>query len=213
MFRRSGSVIFYAIEGAMPDLQSDSFAQNLAKHRFRSIENAASEETSVGWVTQADPSGNSFELEDMDFDGKVWMRFRIDKKAIPTKWMAIHRTAAERAEGRKLTSSEKKDLKEDLMQKLLPRVLPSINLVDLVYLPEQSSIMLFSTSQAVKEAFTSLFYKTFSTSLQASDPFQLALNLGLTKEQSESLDQVGPINWPSWNKKPEAADLTMREGA
>ena len=61
------------------------------------IENAASEETSVGWVTPADPTGDSFAVEDLDAGHATWLRMRIDTKKMPTKWLQIHRDAAEKA--------------------------------------------------------------------------------------------------------------------
>ena len=56
MFRRSGSFACYFVEGSTPDPRSQEFLDALAEHRFRTIENAAAEQTSAGWVTSGDPS-------------------------------------------------------------------------------------------------------------------------------------------------------------
>lgn len=197
MFRRSGSLACFFIEGSMPAPLSEPFLEALQSQRFRTIEDAASEEMSCGWVTQGDPTGNSFEREDLDFDAAVWLRLRIDKKTAPTKWLQIHRLAEERAAGRRLNAKERKDLKEDLLQKLMPRVLPSINLVDALLFPQKQMVMLFATSAAVKESFLSLFYKTFGVSLLPADPFHLATRLDLPGDQAEYLHQVSPVKWPS----------------
>lgn len=205
MFRRSGSFVCFFFEGSGPDPLGESFLEALANHRFRTIENAASEETSTGWVTRNDPSGGSFEREDMDCDAAVWMRMRIDKKSAPTKWLQIHRQAEERSAGRKLSAKERKELKEDLLSKLLPRVLPTIALVDALFFPKQRMIMLFGTSKAVKEAFLSLFYRTFSVSLRAADPYQLAMSLDLDSTRKHALETVTPVQWPSDRKTRPAA--------
>ena len=145
MFRRSGSFVCYFLEGEGPEPLSDGFLEALANHRFRSIENAASEQTSVGWVTHRDPTGGSFDREDMDCDSAVWLRMRVDKKSAPTKWLQIHRQAEERSAGKRLSAKERKELKEDLLSKLLPRVLPTIGLVDALYFPSQQLVMLIGS--------------------------------------------------------------------
>lgn len=197
MFRRSGSFVCFFFEGTGPDPLSDSCLETLAKHRFRTIENAASEQTSVGWVTRRDPTGDSFGREDMDCDAAVWMRMRIDKKVAPARWLQIHRQAEERSAGRKLSGKERRELKQDLLSKLLPRVLPTISLVDALYFPKQRMIMLFGTSKAVREAFLSLFYKTFSVSLRIADPYQLAMSLDLDTTRQHALATVTPVQWPT----------------
>lgn len=208
MFRRSGSFICFFFDGRGPDPLSDGFLESLAQHRFRSIENAASEQTAIGWVTRSDPTGGSFDREDMDCDAAVWMRMRLDKKAAPTKWLQIHRQAAERSAGHKLSSKERKELKEDLLSKLLPRVLPTISLVDALLFPEQGMVMLFGTSNNVKEAFLSLFYKTFSLSLRSADPYQLAMSLDLDSARQQALETIAPIAWPNDRRAIPAATQT-----
>ena len=79
MFRKSGSVATFFVGSRLPS--GEELSQKLAQNRFRTIENAASEETSIGWVTFGDPTGDSFELEDMDLDAAVWLRIRIDTPA------------------------------------------------------------------------------------------------------------------------------------
>ena len=195
-FRRSGSVACFFVEGSLPDPLGPAFLGALEKHRFRSIENAASEETSIGWVTPEDPTGGSFAREDMDRDSAVWLRVRIDKKRAPSKWLQIYRQAEERAAGRKLSASERKDLREDLLARFLPRVLPAITFVDALFLPHDKMILLFGTAATVKEACTNLFYKTFGVPLAAADPHRLALSVGLDRRLRESLESAAPIRWP-----------------
>ncbi len=196
MFRRSGSVVSYFVDGKIPDPQDPSFCEALANHRFRTIENAASEETSIGWCTPTDPTGEAFELEDMDHDHAVWMRMRLDKKSLPSKWMAIYRTSAEKAAGRKLSATEKRELKEDLSDKLLPRILPSVNLVDMLYVPKQKIVMLFGTSTRVKEEFNKLWFKTFASNVIEADPYSLATRIGLDRDTLAQLEEATPVPWP-----------------
>lgn len=196
MFRRSGSVSTYFYEGKLVAPSTDDFREALAGQRFRTIENAASEELSIGWVTSGDPTGDSFDEVDLDLDVGVHLRMRMDKKSLPTAWMAIHRSVAEKSAGRKLTARERKELKEDLMQKLLPRVLPSVGMVDALLVPKRKTVLLFSTSKGAQEEFGKLFFRTFAVNLIAGDPYAVARRSGLGQEQSSYLDRTSPVSWP-----------------
>jgi len=196
MFRRSGSVVAWFVAGKAPDPRSPEFAARLRSQRFRTIEDAASEEQSVGWVTPADPTGGSFEPEDMDLDCATWLRMRLDKKSLPAAWLGIHRSTAERSAGRRLTARERKDLKQDLCEKLLPRVLPTVSLVDALYVPDRGLVLLFSSSARVREEFNKLFFRTFAQSLVQAGPGTLATRVGLPREPLAYLEQVAPVPWP-----------------
>jgi DNA recombination-dependent growth factor C len=215
MFRRSGSFACFFVETAPPDPRSADFVAALAKNRFRTIEDAADEQTSVGWVTPGDPSGNTFELEDMDRDGSLWLRVRIDKKTAPAKWLQIHREVAEKSAGRRLGTKERRELREDLLSTLMPRVLPTIRMIDALYLPGDGVVLLFGTSNAVREAFLSLFYRTFGSSLAPADPHGLALSAGLDRPLAAALDQVTPIAWPrsTGGGEPRARPAAARDPA
>jgi hypothetical protein len=197
MFRRSGSAVTWFIPGKMPNPRSPAFAEALARQRFRSVENAASEEVSIGWVTPGDPTGDSFELADMDLDVGIWMRVRFDRKKLPSAWVAIYRAQAEKSTGRRLSLRERRDLKQDLMEKLLPRVLPTVRLVDVLYEPRQRLLMLFGTARAVREEFHKLFFRTFAVNLVECEPYVLATHVGLDRETAARLEQVSPVPWPS----------------
>ena len=195
MFRCSGSVATFFYSGKVPDPRTETFLEALRNKRFRSIERAASEQTSFGWITPEDLSGESFELADMDLDLGIHMRMRIDKKTLPAVWMAIHRSAAEKTAGRRLSALEKRDLKQDLHKRLLPKLLPAVSLVDALFTPERKQILLFTRAKGAQETFCKLFFSTFGTNLIAADPHNLATRLGLGREQIAYLERVSPVPW------------------
>jgi len=195
--RKSGGVVPFFWQGKILDPRDDAFAEALSPQRFRTIENAASEETSIGWVTPADPTGDSFAIEDLDGGIGTWLRFRIDKKSMPMKWLQIHRDAAEKARGKKLSAKERRELKEDLMDQLLPRVLPTITLVDALLFHDRKTVLLFATSKSAKEAFAKLFFETFTVQLETADPLQSGLRADLNPDQKHALERLEPIRWPN----------------
>jgi hypothetical protein len=195
--RKSGSVVVFHWEGAIPPPDQAEFAAALQQRRFRTIENAASEEVSVGWVTPADPTGDSFAPEDLDGGAAAWLRFRIDRKKLPLRWLQIHRDAAEKARGKKLSARERRELKDDLTEKLLPRVLPTIQLVDALLHHERAMVLLFAQSRTARETFGKLFFETFGVPLQRHDPLAAGLRAGLGAEARHRLERLEPVRWPS----------------
>ncbi len=196
MFRRSGGTTAYFVEGKTPATDSPSFAAALTAQRFRSIETASSEEMSIGWVSPGDPTGESFLVEDMALDDAVWLRVRVDRKKLPTVWVGIHRTEAERSRGRALSARERKELRVELEQRLLPRILPSVQLVDALWHPGRKLLLLFATSNALREEFQKLFVRSFGVQLVEAGPRELAERSGIARDAVLYLNEVAPVRWP-----------------
>ena len=194
--RRSGGVVAFFWSGKLADPSSDGFCSALANRRFRTIEDAASEEVSAGWVTPADPTGNSFAPEDLDGGTGTWLRFRIDKKVLPKKWLQIHRDVAEKAKGKKLSARERRELKDDLASKLLPRVLPTIQLVDALLFHEKKTVLLFASSKNARETFGKLFFESFSIPLERSNPLRCGLRADIGATGRTALERAEPVRWP-----------------
>ena len=186
--RRGGSVAQLAYQGriAHPG-DPEAFSAALAARRFRTIENAASEEVSVGWCTPGDPTGDSFHYEHLDAGQATWLRMRTDRKKLPAEWLAVHRTAAEQAKGRPLSAKERRELKDDLTEKLLPRVLPKMGFVDALLFPERKLVLLLSSSKGARETFDKLWFETFAVPLDVVGPLQMG---GAAAEKLE------PTRWP-----------------
>ena len=203
--KKSGSVVVFFWDGKLLAPQDQAVADALATRRFRTIENAASEEISAGWVTAADPTGDSFALEDLDGGAATWLRFRIDKKTLPKKWLQIHRDVAEKARGKKLSARERREMKDDLSEKLLPRVLPTITLIDALLYHDRKMVQLFATSKNAREVFGKLFFETFGVPLERANPLQSGLRAGLDDDAKYTLERLEPIRWP---KAERAGELT-----
>jgi len=201
--RRSGALVAFHWQGRIPDPRDEAFCSALAERRFRTIEDAASEEVSVGWVTPTLPTGDDFAPEDLDAGVATWLRLRIDKKTLPRKWLMIHLETETRARGRKLSPRERRELKQDLGEQLLPRVLPTVNLVDALLFWERRTVFLFANGRSVGEAFGKLFFETFAVPLDRANPYQCALRAGLDGPLLSRLDRAEPVRWPDATQKVE----------
>ncbi len=208
--RKSGGVVVFYWDGKITDPRDEAFCAALATRRFRTIENAASEEVSAGWVTAADPTGDSFALEDLDGGAGTWLRVRIDKKTLPKKWLQIHRDVAEKARGKKLSARERRELKDDLTEKMLPRVLPTIQLIDALLYHDRKIVQLFATSKTAREVFGKLFFETFSTPLERANPLQSGLRSGLDDTQKNELERAEAVRWPKAERSGELAHAGKR---
>ncbi len=195
-FKKSGSLTRFFLDGTIPNPTSDEFLTLLASNRFRTIENAASEDTSLGWVCPADASGASFSPASIVLSRElVRLRIRRDRKKLPAQWLALYIEAELRNRpGRKISAKERKEIRQDVASKLLPRVLPSIRLVDVVYEVRKASITLFTTSQTAKEDCQKLFYDTFGARLVEADPWEIAFHLELPKDGLEYLERVAALS-------------------
>jgi Putative exonuclease, RdgC len=215
---RSGGLVGLYWHGKVPDPQSPAFADALREHRFRSIDSAASEEVSVGWVTPADPTGDHFAPEDLDGGPAAWLRLRIDKKVLPRPWLAIHRCVAEKARGRRLSGRERRELRDELEEQLLPRVLPTVGFVDALLMHERRLVLVLTTRKSALEAFGKLFFESFAVPLERADAYRRALALGLGEAAEGALERVEPVRWPSEHKDRErraraATTATSIQGA
>lgn len=151
--RRGGSAVAFTWDQhAVPS----SLLGQLQAHRFRSIERAASEEVSVGWVTPGDPTGDSFDLDDLAAGSHWWLRFRVDAKKFPASKLAMEIANAERSRGKRLSSRERRELKDDLHERLLPGILPRTQFVDVLVHRDLHTALLLSTSKAAQESFRKL---------------------------------------------------------
>lgn len=193
-FRKGGSFVRFFVDGKGAAPESDEFLLKLTEQRFRTIENSASEETSIGWVSPSDPSGQDFLRDEIVSPPFVRLRMRIDRKKLPRAWLAIWLSAEIRARGGSAFGArERKDIKADIADKVLPRVLPSVQFVDVVWLPTSRTVLLFSTAQTVAAECAKLFLRTWGVRLVEADPTSLAFRTELDPDAVRRLEEAEPF--------------------
>lgn len=189
---RGGGLTAFRLPVTIHAPHSEQFAQALQDQRFRTIENAASEETSFGWVTPEDPTGDSFEIDDMALNALTWLRVRIDRKKLPTKWVRMHLEVAARERGFPLSARDRRELKADLAEQLLPRVLPTTQHIDAILAGhlQNNLVLVLSTSKGALDTFRKLFAETFGAELAPQGPLDRAFAIDVAAEKLE------PVRWP-----------------
>lgn len=189
--RRGGSAVAFTWSQAA-DPSDAKFADQLAAHRFRSIERAASEESSAGWVTPADPTGDSFAPDDMDAGGHWWLRFRVDAKKFPASKLQMEIANAERTRGKRLSARERRELKDDLHEQLLPGILPRTQFFDVLVSRDLRTALLLSTSKAARETFAKLAKDSFGITVE---------RLTSGHRRGERIDNLMPTVFPGRGPK------------
>lgn len=190
--RRGGSVVAFTWN---EDAAPGEHLAELQTRRFRSIERAASEEVSFGWVTPGDPTGDSFDLEDIAAGGSFWLRFRVDAKKFPASKMQMEVANAERLRGQRLSARQRRELKDHLHEQLLPTMLPRTQFVDVLVLGSLNRALLFATSKAARETFAKLVHESFGFVVNRCTSGFVAL---------ENVDEAGklmPTAWPGRGPK------------
>jgi len=199
--RRSGSVVALRVDGRIADPRDQGFAELLRTRRFRTIENAASEEVSIGWCTPADPTGETFTVDDLDGGAGTWLRFRTDVKKLPAASLQMHRAAREKALGRRLSARERRELRDELHEHLLPRVLPRTTFVDALLFHQSGLVLLFATAKAARDSFGKLFFESLGAPLNSCGPNAIA-----TETAWHDVLNLAPTRWPGGSGSESPAD-------
>lgn len=208
--RRSGSVTRFFLQGSLPGAGDHAWVEAFRKHRFRTIEDANSEEESAGWVSHADTTGSVFPEEECLLEQVVCVRLRMDKKKAPTRWLQI-RLGAELRNAGKVSPQRKKEIKQKILDELLPRVLPSVTLIDVLIRPRTKELLLFSTGLGACDALRKLVLTTFGAKALAADARQTALHGKLPQELLKALDQASPTSFAASGRAAAGATQDRRE--
>ena len=193
--RKSGSFCAYTWDGKLTDPLDAEFAGLLAAQRFRHIDLAASEEVSAGWVTQADPSGGSFDLEDLDAGPATWLRVRVDTKKLPGERVKQRMAEWRREHGKPPTARQCREIKDALAEELLPKQLPTTKNIDALLYAERRIVLLFAAGKSARETFGKLWLESFGMPLEALGPREMALR-SVEAPDVEVVEKLEPTRWP-----------------
>ncbi len=198
-FRRSGSFVRWFVEGKPADVSDTSLLDALRRERFRPIDDSATDEESVGWVTREDPSGGRFDPEDVIHDRFLVFALRVDRKRIPATLLRIHARADLRSaggrNGKPLGRAQKKEILEETRRKLMARALPSVSLTDCVWSCRRGVLSVFATGAGTLDRAARHFRATFERSLVLATPGAIAERRKLPDALRKRLGEVSPVSF------------------
>ena len=156
---------------------------------------SATQRESMGWLpplgkntTSFTHASNNYILMSMARQERI-LPATVIKETLQEKVEAI-----EEAEGRKVSSREKKEMKEDIEHELLPRAFTRTQKLDAYIDPSNGWLILNSSSAPRAEEFTKLLRKTLGS-------------LPVTLPESETSPAVAMTEWLTSGKLPEPFTL------
>ncbi len=199
--RASGSFRRYLLDprglaGGLKKLRDDGEAleKKLHESRFRSIDRAGSEVSSVGWCRGDGTVPREFVAEDHWLGKVLAAPFRIDKKRLPPGALRVRRMEAEAAErreaGERIAPARKREILEKLESELMERMVPGTALQMMLWQPEQGRLLLNTTSDATNVAFRALFHESFAAAPEPLSTALLAAQLVAEKKLAELVPAI-----------------------
>jgi len=186
------NLYLYNFEKEFP-LNAEVLHDELTKKPFTPC--SATQRESEGWIPPLGKNATSYTHAS---NGYILLSMARQERILPAS--VIKETldekveAIELKENRKVSSREKKDLREDIEHELLPRAFKRTQKMDAWIDPKSGWLILNTPSGPRAEAFTKLLRSTLGT-------------LPVTLPESETSPAVAMTNWLSSSKTPEPFDL------
>jgi len=196
----SASISRYHVEGRLEKPVIETVRRGLKKNIVVDIDRE-SIETSVGWTSFHKPYQPNFEGPSFIFGTVFVFSLRIEKKTVPPKLLQKHfmLASAERLAKtgqRYLSRNEKQVLKEQVANQLIQRMPATPNVYDLIWYPEESTLLFFTNLKSANEELETIFLRSFGVSLIRLFPYTAAeLMSGLSDSERDVLQTLKPTDF------------------
>lgn len=192
--RPSGSFRRYLISSPTPTIDDADLYDRLRDHRFKSIDDSATADPSIGWIAAGSYGSSDFRPENVFVGKTLSLRIRIDKKRIPSNAVRVRLSEVLADAGGKMARSERAKIKQEIEDELLRRVVPATTIIDFVWRPHEGEGLLSSTSSSAHDMFTALFRDTFLTMPMDASPTPLAEKAGPDDLTADRLLRLMPLS-------------------
>ncbi len=199
IFAPSSSFMRYLVLEDIPESFNEEFTESIRKNTFVELDENSEEEKSVGWVSLGNITGTKTVSSDFLRQEYIALSLRIDTKKVPGP---ILKTASLREENRikeltkrdKLSSAEKKEIRENIKQKLIKRTFPNTALFEVCWNINEKKVWFSSSSENACVEFTELFNATFGLHLRQLFPYTIALGFPFSEEKTQRIDNTFPCD-------------------
>lgn len=193
-FSRSTSMMRYKTRGDIQNSFWDAVDSGVKSGSFRDIESPG-ELIGLGWTSIEDFSEYDFHGASYLYGNYVALSLRVDTVRIPPRILEIQikketRKLLKETGQRRLSSNQRKELKEAVKESLKKQVLPSIQVFDFVWDTSRSVVYFTSLSIKARERFEDHFKKCFGLSLIPLIAYLKAEETFKTSAEKSSLEQL-----------------------
>ncbi len=198
LMSRSASIMRYRVKGEIEGSFWDAVEAGVRNGSFKPVESTG-DETGLGWTSLED-------FTDFEFRGSSYVRgnyvalsLRLDSVRVPSRvlemeFKKVSRKVMEQMGTKRLSSGQRRELKERLKESLKQKVFPSIQTFDLIWDTSKSLVYFGSHSVKARERMEEHFKKSFGLSLLPLLAFILGRELLTTEAEKEALQQLKPCS-------------------
>lgn len=193
---RSVSLMRYRVQGQIEGPFWEAVDDGVRKYVFHSVEGPG-DEVGIGWTSIDDFTDTEFQGASYVRGNYVSLGLRVDTVRVPPRILEMHvkqETKKRLAEtGRqRLSSSQRRELKEYIKESLKKNTLPSIQVFDLVWETSQGVAYFASLSIKARERVEELFKKSFGLTLIPLVPYMLAEERLTDAAEKRRLENLTP---------------------
>ena len=168
-FSRSTSMMRYKTKGEVSSSFWEAVDAGVKSGAFREIDTPG-ELIGLGWTSIEDFSEYDFNGASYLYGNYVALSLRVDTVRIPPRILEIQlkketRKLLQETGQRRLSSNQRKELKETVKEVLKKQVLPSIQVFDFVWDTSRSVVYFTSLAIRARERFEDHFKKSFGLSV------------------------------------------------
>ncbi len=195
---RSVSLIRYRVRGEVEGPFWDSVHEGNKAGAFKQTETPG-DEVGRGWVAVDDFTRTELPSSSYINANYVVLSLRVDTARVPPKALDIEmkkeiRRVLEQTGQKRLSTRQKREIKDQLKEALKKRVLPSVQVFDLVWDTSKGVLYFNSLSVKAREMVEAQFKKCFGLTLIPLIPFIRAQELLTDKKLQGLLDDVRPCS-------------------
>ncbi len=193
---RSVSIMRYRVRGEVEGSFWDAIDEGVKRHAFREIVGPG-DEVGMGWVSVEDFTDAEFQGASYIFGSYVALSMRVDTARVPAKILEMHlkqesKKLLEESGRQRLSSGQRRELKDNLKEALKKRVFPSIQVFDVMWDTTRSVVYFGSLSIKARERVEDHFKKSFGLTLIPLIPYMRAEEILSGAADKASLEKLTP---------------------
>ncbi|MFH1116022.1 MAG: recombination-associated protein RdgC [Pseudomonadota bacterium] len=193
---RSVSIMRYRVKGEVEGSFWDVIDEGVKRHAFREIVGPG-DEVGMGWVASEDFTDSEFQGASYMFGSYVALSLRVDTARVPSKILEMHlkqetKKLLEESGRQRLSSGQRRELKDNLREALKSRVFPSIQVFDVMWDTSRSVVYFGSLSIKARERVEDHFKKSFGLTLIPLIPYMRAEEILSDAAAKAALEKLSP---------------------
>jgi DNA recombination-dependent growth factor C len=193
---RSVSIVRYRIRGEVEGPFWEVVDNGVKTGSFKEVLTDG-EVVGMGWTSIEDFTDNEFERASYIRGNYVALSMRVDSVRVPARILEIHfreqsKKLIEETGQRRLSSSQRRELKDRLKETLKQKVFPSIQVIDLIWNTSLGIVYLGTHSVRIRERVEDHFKKSFGLRLIPLIPYLRAEEILTESSSRKRLEDLRP---------------------